>query len=156
MPERIGDQLPDPGRLLLDLYEGTDPTVQEQVAAEVARVRFPSGGYDLREHKYDKRSGPVGLLCWITTGDWIAAQVWAVHDLGGAQKRQVQATVGELCRNQGVPAAATWALTAWKSTDRRAPSVDILSDMLASSYNEWLGKVTNGMFMDSIRKWRRP
>lgn len=155
VPDWLSGQIPDPGQMLLDLYDGVDTSVQQEVAVEIRRVRFSSGGYDLRESRYDKHSGPLGLLCWITTNDWISTRAWAVHGLKGTQKMQVKATVADLCRSRGIPVAATWVLIAWKGVDRQAPSVEVLFDMLASSYDEWLGKITNGMVINSIRKWHR-
>lgn len=157
VPDWLHDQLPDPGALLLDMYGGVDPDVQRQVADEIARVRFPNGGYDLDGvDVYDKRGGPLSLLSWITAGDWICVQVWATHDLGGSQKREVKSTVGSLCRSQGIPTAVAWAETVRSSTGR-SPSLSIanLADSLTSTYDESRGKLTNGRFIDSIRKWRR-
>lgn len=145
--------LPDPGQMLLALYAGADRAVIDRVAAEVARVRQPTGGYVLPSGKLDKRSGPLWLLKWIMTGDWIAIEVWASQGLSGAQKREMRDGVVAVHRQHGAPAAATWAVVAWGS-DRRAPSLDILAGMLASGYGDWRGKVTNGMYRDSITKWR--
>ena len=157
MDIRVSDELrnclPDPGALLLDLYPSA---VQELVAAELDRVRFPSGGYDTRRVEFHKKAGPLYLLSWITAGDWISVQVWAtLFGLGRGQKRDIKDIVAQVCKEQGVPAAASWVLQARSSGDGDSPRITGLADMLSSAYSENMGKLTNGMLSDSIQKWRR-
>lgn len=152
VPDELRGLLPDPGEMLLGIYPST---VQDMVAGELDRVRFPGGGYDLRGVKFDKKSGPLHLLQWITAGDWITVQVWARKDLGRGQKKEVENIVADLCRDRGVPTAASWTLQAWASADRARPNIQILMDMLASTYYEGKSNITNGMVIDSIKKWRR-
>jgi hypothetical protein len=141
----------------MSIYQGFPfpDQVHAAVASELNRVRFPSGGYDLRNEKYDKKSGPLGLLCWITAGDWISVQVWARGDLGRSQKKEVENIVADLCRNQGIPAAASWVQQAWSSSNREIPRIELLVHLLNQVYDERLGTITNGMVSDSINKWKR-
>lgn len=156
VPDYVRDGLIDPGRLLLELYENTDSSVIGQVQAELHRVRRPQGGYDLAGVKHDKRSGPLFLLGWITSGDWIAVEVWAQHtSLRGAQKNDVKTRINAIVKSYGIPVAATWTIMAWASSGQRGPSLEILNDLLASSYYDWQGKITNGMVIDSFKKWKR-
>ncbi|WP_133789940.1 hypothetical protein [Kribbella sp. VKM Ac-2571] len=154
--DEVRNGLIDPGDLLLELYEGTDPSVIRSVQAELDRVRRPKGGYDLSGVKHHKRSGPLFLLSWITSGDYIAVQVWAEHVgvLRGKQKNEVRGRVMSIVSQYGIPVAATWTILSWASTGVRGPRLDGLNHLLGTGYYEWQGKITNGMVIDSIRKWR--
>lgn len=155
--DEVRDGLIDPGDLLLELYEGMDDSVIGTVRAELARVRRAQGGYDLSGVDFNKRSGPLYLLQWITSGDEIGVQVWAEHvgQLRGKQKSDMRSRVLSIVNRYGIPVAATWTIIAWTSTGRRGPDLDGLNGLLAGSYYEWQGKITNGMVIDSFRKWRR-
>lgn len=126
------------------------------VATELERVRFSSGGYDLRQHSYGKKSGPLGLLSLMTVTDRIAIQVWATQELkvNRTQQRQIESVIERVVGSQGVPAAAQWSLNLWAETGRRPPDVHILSRMLESDYREGLERITGKDIVNSIRKWR--
>lgn len=155
VPEWVSRQLTDPGDLLRDIYSNAHEPTRQAVEEELRRVRFPGGGYDLSGIN-NKKDGPLYLLGWITSGDWIGLQVWACHDLGGAQKREMEAKVKQIRDAQGIPAAATWALATWSSTgERHTPSLDLLEHLLSGKYFEQQGSITNGMVIDSFKKWQR-
>lgn len=154
VPDWVHDELTDPGDILRDIYADTDSTVQAQVEAELQRVSYPQGGYDLRSIS-DKKHGPLYLLSWITAGDWITLGVWARHDLRGARRKDMENRVQEISRAQGLPAAAAWAVGTWSSVDEPGPSVPVLSGMLNDIYYEHRGTIRNSMVIDSVKKWKR-
>lgn len=154
VPSDVRAALPDPGTILLSLYPSEE--AQAVVAAELDRVRFPDGGYDTRNSSYStKHAGPLGLLSWITTLDDVALQVWASQDLSRAHKRVLDAPIATLNRDRGTPYAAAWSQLVRHEAGARPQSWSLLAGLLNRGYEEWAGKITNGMVIDSIRKWQR-
>jgi len=148
----IAQALPDPGQILLAVYPAS---VTAEVDAEYQRVRHPQGGYpsELRRGLPLKPStGPLYLLDWITAGDWIPVQVWASNGLRFGTKSGVDQTVSALCSTQGIPAAATWVLS--QRGDDVLP-LRFLAEQLEDYYADRADSITNGMVIDSIRKWKR-
>ncbi|MGO4230179.1 hypothetical protein AB4Y72_15065 [Arthrobacter sp. YAF34] len=148
----VAQTLPDPVEVLLAAYP--EPAATE-AAVEYRRVRHPHGGYPsgLRRGLPLKPSaGPLYLLNWLTAGDEITVQVWATNGLRFGAKSGVEQTVGTLCSTQGIPAAATWVLSQ-RGSD--VLPVDFLAGQLADYYEERASSITNGMVIDSIRKWKR-
>lgn len=154
VPDWLLEKLPSPHGALLNLYD--NPETKQVVAAELDRVRFPTGGFDTRgASPAGKHGGPLSLLSWITTGDWIAVQVWATSDLPRSTTNAIKGPIQSLVSERGVPYAVTWAMIARGAVGAEPKPVEILAGMLENGYREWLGKITNGMVIDSIRKWRR-
>jgi hypothetical protein len=155
VPEWVVERLPDPGAILLDLLGGLHEESLSAAAAEIARVRHPTGGLPkaLRpDVKLSPKSGPLYLLEWITAGDYIALDVWATARLHGQRKRQIADISRNIVSSQGIPAAATWVLVSRRDN---TPKLDILADMLENHYAERTGTITNDMVIKSFRKWQR-
>ncbi|MET9888400.1 hypothetical protein ABZZ20_35845 [Streptomyces sp. NPDC006430] len=153
--EGVAEQLPDPGAYLLDLLRDLAPESYESAAAEIQRVRHANGsltrdglqGIGFRDWK----SGPLTLLVGLQAKEWIITGVWASYGLGRRQGREVTTVIQNLVQEQGVPAAASWAVAA----RHRKPDVRSLADQLFQSYEEAAGLITNGDVIKAFRKWRR-
>jgi hypothetical protein len=99
----------------------------------------------------DWKSGPLTLLVGLRSKDWIITGVWASYGLGRRQGREVTAIVQNLIQEQGVPAAATWAI----ASRPKRPDLRFLAEQLSDSYDEAAGLITNGDVIKAFRKWRR-
>lgn len=146
--------LPDPGAFLLDLVSDF-PGFREAAAAEISRVRHQNGGlpYNLRQGLASNTSaGPLYLLHWITSTEFIPVQVWASHGLKSKAMKNMMLVVENLVRDQGVPAAATWV------HEQRGPQLlglDFLASQLLNDYEGHAATLTNGTVIDSFKKWKR-
>lgn len=151
----IAEALPDAGQHLLELLDDLHEESVSAATAEIARVRHPNGGIPHAPLKEigirNWKNGPLTLLAWITVTEPIAVAVWASFGLKGQNRRMIEATVQTIVDNQGVPAAATWAVATRPAGKLH---VDSLRTTLSSLYTEKIGQITNGDVIKAFRKWR--
>ncbi|MCM2422606.1 hypothetical protein [Streptomyces sp. RKAG293] len=151
----VSEQLPDSGEYLLGLLGFLSPESYELAAAEIQRVRHANGAItdhgmkDIRLR--DWKSGPLTLLVGLRVKEWIITGVWASYGLGRRQRREVTTMVENLVHEQGVPAAATWAV----ASRPNGPDVSYLAEQLSAAYDEGASHITNGDVIKAFRKWRR-
>ncbi|WP_053733821.1 hypothetical protein [Nocardia sp. NRRL S-836] len=152
----VVERLPDAGDFLLRNLSDLPENSLRELAAEIERVRHANGCITNRGLESvgvrDWKSGPLTHLVWITAPDWIIVGVWASSGLGGRDRRQVERTAENIAREQGVAAAATWALRSRPHGNLR---IESLASQLGNSWSEWYGKLTNGDIIKSFKKWRR-
>ncbi len=152
----VAECLPDAGDFLLRNIAPLAESSMRELAAEIERVRHPNGSITSRNLKNvgvrDWKSGPLTHLVWITAPDSIIVGVWASLSLSGRDRRQVDGTAANVVREQGVAAAATWALRSRPNGNLR---IEMLASQLEDSRSEWFGKITNGDVIKSFKKWRR-
>lgn len=154
IPE-VAAALPDPGHYLLDCLSDLHESSQLAAREEFDRVRHANGGLPSifrRGIPSKPSSGPLYLLNWITNLESITVQVWASNGLRFGSKRSMEAVALELVDQQGVPAAASWVL-GQRGND--VLGLDFLAHQLSNGYEEWAGNLTNGMVIDSFKKWKR-
>lgn len=152
----VAEALPDAGNILVEIVGGYDAASASLTETEIERVRHANGGLPRalrRDVPSQASGGPLFLLNWITTLEAITFDVWATSGLRGATKKHVQVNSASILEHQGLPAAATWVLSA-RAGDGGA-RLDSLARSLEAAYEEWVAKLTNGMLIDAFRKWKR-
>lgn len=151
VPEDISNVVPDVGEYFLGLMPEGEPQVL--AAAQIGELRHANGAVPgrLRGIDYMKyKQGPVCLLSNVR--ERVALEVWATYGLSGRQKRDVVNGVVEVWLEQGVAAAATWAIIA--RPDHRF-DIWILTQQLHSAHAEDHDHLTNRDVVKAFRKWQR-
>lgn len=152
----IAARLSDPGEFLMDLFSFLHEDSLIALKTEIDRVRHPNGAIPYDNLKdigiHDWKKGPLTHLVWLTAKDLILVGVWASFDLGRQERRRIESTAQSIVGNQGIPAAAMWAI---RSRPNYRLDVDFLASQLEDSWNETGGQIRNGDVIKSFKKWRQ-
>lgn len=152
----IAGKLPDAGEFLFRQLSFLHEDSLSELAAEIARVRHPNGSIPRRNLQAiglrDWKSGPLTHLVWMTAKDMIVVGVWATLTLSRGERQQFEKTVVAVAEEQGIAAAATWAMLSRPDGNLH---VESLASQLEDSWSESMGLIRNGEIIKSFQKWRR-
>lgn len=152
----IAGRLPDPGDFLVRMLSFLSEESLSALRAEIDSVRNVNGSIAYGNLRgigiNDWANGPLTHLVRLTVKDYIIVEVWASFGLGRQDRRRVESTVVRIVKEQGIPAAATWAVC---SRPNHRLDLDFLASQLEDSWNEAASQIRNGDVIKSFKKWRR-
>lgn len=151
---QVLDLLPDPGAFLLDLIPEGD--LRSAATAELDRVRYPTGGYDLSGVAPSNwHQGPLCLIWWAKVVELTELLDWATDDLLRDDRHALRVPTVILLADRGLPYAASWAQQARPCVRARPQPWPLLAQRLEDGYQLWAKRVTHKMVINSFRMWLR-
>ncbi len=146
--------LPDRGELLESMAQSVaGESITSAVRDELAKVRRPDGSLvleDLAPYRTSK-DGPLYTLSMILSLDVFRVGAWVQNGFGRPLRRQAMRTVEDLCRREGIDAAAAWALA---HAEPDTLHISTLREQMEEFAHSDQADMIRRILQKSLRRWR--